>query len=260
MARVTTITNQKGGVGKTTTAHALATGLTYMGFKSLVVDLDPQGNITYTMGADSQQAGIYEALKGEINPLHAIQQTKQGDIIPSNLLLAGADLEFTQTGREYLLKDIIEPLKNKYDYIIIDTPPTLGILTINALTASDTVIIPMGTDIYSLQGLSQLYTTINKVNKYCNPALKIEGLLLTRYNGRAILNQELKDNIEQRARQINTSIFNTLIRESIALKEAQAEQRSIYTYAPKATTTQDYLLFIGEYIERGAKLSDKKEL
>lgn len=251
MAHITTVTNQKGGVGKTTTAHALATGLAYKGYKTLIIDLDPQGNITYTMGANADQAGIYEALRGETAPLQVIQHTPQGDIIPSNLLLAGADLEFTQTGREYLLKDIIEPLKSNYDYIIIDTPPTLGILTINALAASTDVIIPMGADIYSLQGLSQLYTTINKVKKYCNAILRIQGIVLTRHNARTILSQELKETIEQKAQQIETKLFNAVIRESISIKEAQAQQESIYTYAPKATATNDYLSFIGEYIERG---------
>lgn len=249
MARITAITNQKGGVGKTTTAHALATGLTQKGYKALVIDTDPQGNISYTMKADEQQSGIYEVLKGSIDALQAIQNTSQGDIIASTLLLAGADLEFTDTGREYLLKDITEPLKLNYDYIIIDTPPTLGILTINALTASDDIIIPMGADIYSLQGLSQLYSTINKVKRYCNSTLNIAGLLITRYNGRSILSKELREIIEDKANQLNAPIFTSVIREGIAIKEAQTQQESIFTVAPKSNPAYDYLSFINEYLQ-----------
>lgn len=249
MARITTIANQKGGVGKTTTAHALATGLTVKGYKTLTIDTDPQGNLSYTMRADDQQAGLYEILKGNINSAEAIQHTVQGDIIPSTLLLAGADMEFTDTGREYLLKDIVEPLRKIYDYIIIDSPPTLGILTINALTASNDVIIPMGADIYSLQGLSQLYNTVNKVKKYCNPSLNIAGLLITRYNGRTILSKDLREVIENKAVQIGAAFYNTVIREGVSIKEAQTQQDSIFKTDPNSNPAQDYLKFINEYLE-----------
>lgn len=249
MARVTAISNQKGGVGKTTTAHALVTGLIHKGYKALAIDTDPQGNLSYTIGADDQKAGVYEVLKGQVNPLEVIQHTEQGDIIPSTLLLAAADLEFTDTGREYLLKDAIKPLKEKFDYIIIDTPPTLGIITINALTASNDVIIPMGADIYSLQGLSQLHSTTNKVKKYCNPSLRIAGLLITRFSGRSILSKELKEVIEDKAGQIGTAPFKTVIREGVAVKEAQTQQASLFQTAPKSNPAQDYSLFIDEYIK-----------
>lgn len=249
MTRITTIANQKGGVGKTTTASALATGLTAKGFKTLIVDIDPQSNMSYTFGADDQQASIYEVLKGTATPQEAIQHTKQGDIISSTLLLAGADMEFTDTGREYLLKSFIEPLKNIYSHIIIDTPPTLGILTINALTASDDVIIPMGADIFSLQGLSQLYITIEKVRKFCNPNLKIAGLLITRYSGRTILSRDLKEVIGEKAAQINASVFSSVVREGIAVKEAQTQQQSVFESAPKSNPAQDYMEFIEEYLK-----------
>lgn len=254
MAHVTTITNQKGGVGKTTTAHALSTGLNIRGCKTLVIDTDPQGNLSYTYKVDNDKPAIYDVLKGNIEAFNAIQHTDQGDIIPSNILSAGADLEFTDTGREYILKDIIESLNGIYDYIIIDSPPTLGILTINALAASNDIIIPMGADIYSLQGLSQLYITINKVKKYCNPSLSIAGILITRYNGRSILSKELKEVIESKANQIKSVLFNTVIREGIAIREAQTQQDTVFNVAPKSNVAIDYLNFINEYIE-GVKMN-----
>lgn len=245
--RTTSVSNQKGGVAKTTTAWALVTGLTQNGCKALAIDTDPQGNLSYTMGADDQKAGIYEVFKGQADPFEVIQETRQGDVIASSLMLAAADLEFTNTGREYLLRDVILSLKERYEYIIIDTPPTLGILTINALTASDDVVIPMGADIYSLQGLSQLYNTINRVKRYCNPELNIAGLLITRFNGRTILSKDLKDVIKDKAQQIGTVPFSSVIREGIAIKEAQTQRESLFQNAPKSNPAQDYMLFINEY-------------
>lgn len=256
MSKVITVTNQKGGVGKTTTAHAIATGLSHRGRKALLVDLDPQSNLTFTMGADGRTATIYELFNNELtDPLQAIAHTTQGDIIPGSLLLAGADMEYTKPGREYILKEIIEPLKGGYDYIIIDTPPALGILTVNALTASNSLIIPMGADIYSLQGLSQLKGIIDNVRKYCNKDLAIDGLLITRYNNRAIINRDLKDAMETTAAQIETIVFDTMIREGIAIKEAQALQTTIYDNTPKANATKDYNSFIDELLRiwKGSK-------
>ena len=249
MARIIVVANQKGGVGKTTTANALACGLIGRGFKTLAVDCDPQGNLSYAMRADDQQEGLYEVMKGKAAPAEAIQRTEQGDIIPGSLLLAGADLEFTDTGREYLLREILGPFGNIYDYIIIDSPPTLGILTINALAAGDDVIIPMGADIFSLQGLSQLYNAISKVRKFCNPSLDIAGLLITRYNARTILSRDLREVIEEKAVQIGAHVYRAVIRESIAVKEAQTNQESIFKTSPGSNPAQDYHDFISEYLE-----------
>jgi chromosome partitioning protein len=253
MAHIITIANQKGGVGKTTTANALATGLILRGYKTLAIDTDPQGNLSYVMQADDQQEGLYEVLKGIKNSSEATQHTQQGDIIPSTLLLTGADMEFTDTGREYILKGILEPLEKNYDYIVIDSPPTLGILTINALTASNDIIIPMGADIFSLQGLSQLYNAISKVKKFCNPALNIAGLLITRYNGRTILSKDLREVIEQKAIKIGATVFNTIIREGISIKEAQTQQDSIFSNNPNSNPAQDYKDFVNEYLKGAGK-------
>lgn len=248
MARITTIINQKGGVGKTSTAHALATGLNHRNYKALVVDADPQGNLSYIMQTEAAK-GVYEAMKGT-PAADLIQHTGQGNILASTPALIGADLEFTQTGREYLIKDALEPIKSNYSHIIIDSPPTLGIMTINALTASTDIIIPMGADIFSLQGLGQLYETIGRVKRYCNPNLKIAGLLITRYARRAVLTRDLTEVIGDKAQQISAPIYKTQIREGIAVKEAQTMQTSLFDSHPKANPTADYNALIDEYLKQ----------
>lgn len=246
---ITAVSNQKGGVGKTSTAHALISGLTRRGYNTLAIDTDPQGNLTYAMGADENEPGVYELLKGKVTALDIVQHTPLGDIIPGNLLLAGADMEFADTGREYLLSEALDEAERYYEFIIIDSPPQLGILTINVLTAANDLIIPMGADIFSLQGLIQLYATINKVKKRCNPALEIAGLLITRYSGRSILSKELKETIRDRAGQIEANFFETVIREGVAVKEAQVQQTSVFSSSPRSNPAVDYEDFIEEYLK-----------
>lgn len=249
MSRITTITNQKGGVGKTTTSNALANALFLNKYKVLLIDMDPQANASYIMNVHEAKLNIYHVLKGEIKIEDAICKTEQCDILPSGILLAGADLEFSKTGREFILSDCLKSIKEKYDYIIIDTPPTLGILTINALTASNDVIIPMAADIFSLQGLSQLCITIEGVRKYCNPNLKISGILITRHNNRTILTKDLLEVIENKSKQIDIRVFETIIREGIAIRESQAQQNQIYKNLEKNNPAKDYLNFAKEYIK-----------
>lgn len=243
-----TVTNQKGGAGKTSTALALAAGLALRGYKVLSVDLDAQGNMTYTAGAKSAGATVLGVITGEIKARDAIQHTETGDIIPANKALFGADAFITDTGKEYRLKEALEPIQDEYDYIVVDTPPTLGILTINALTACQSVIIPAQADIYSLQGIEQLAETIKPVKKYTNPALTIEGILLTRYSSRSVLSRDVAEIAEQLAAKLGTKLFKTTIREAIAVKEAQINQQSLFSYAPKAKVTEDYSRFIAEVI------------
>jgi len=219
MAKTICITNQKGGVGKTTTTYALGLGLRKKGYKVLIVDLDPQGNLSFSVGAETEESiTIYEVLKGEYNAEEAIQHTPIIDIIPSNIVLSGVDLEFTHTGREFLLREALSNVQNIYDYIIVDTPPSLNILTVNAFALSNKIIIPMIADIFSLQGIAQLYETIDRVKRYCNPSINIEGILLTRYNKRIILSSEIKGTAEMIAKELNTTVFNTHIRSSISIK------------------------------------------
>lgn len=240
MKKVIAIINQKGGVGKSTTAEALAAGLHLKGYRVLSIDLDAQANLSYTAGASTNGATVLGVLTGEVKAADAIQQTATGDIIAASKALAGADAFISDTGKEYRLKEALEPISGAYDFIISDTPPALGILTINALTACDSVIIPAQADIYSLQGIEQLAETMKPVKKYCNPALSIEGILLTRYSPRSILSREVAELAEQLAARLETRLFKATIRDAVAVKEAQISQESIFNYAPKAKVTEDY--------------------
>ena len=154
------------------------------------------------------------------------------------------------TGREYRLKEALEPIRKTYDFVIIDTPPALGLLTINAMTASDNVIIAAQADIFSLQGIGQLSETIDAVKKYCNHGLKLMGILLTRHSGRAILSRDMTEMIEATAAQLGTFVYESVIRENISVKEAQASRTDIFSYAPKSNASKDYAAFVDELLER----------
>lgn len=242
------VINQKGGVGKSTTAQAIGAGLFLKGNKVLFIDLDAQGNLSYTLGADTQGNTIIDVLQQEVSPEEATQHINGADIIASSPSLAGADTVITATGKEYRLKEALEKINGQYDYCIIDTPPALGILTINALTACNGAIIPAQADIYSLQGISQLYSTIETVKKYCNPALQIKGIVLTRFSARAIISREVAEMIDQTAAQFQTKLYNTKIRECTAIKEAQAMQQNIFDYAPKSNAASDYTELVNEIL------------
>lgn len=251
---ILTVTNQKGGVGKTTTAAALNSGLMQRGFHTLLIDLDPQSNLTYSMNTANADLTTFEILAGTTTAKAAIVHTNQGDIIPASAGLTNIDAVLTRTGKEYRLSESIEPIKDNYDYIIIDTPPALSILTINALTACNAgVIIPAQADIYSLQGIGQLIQSIDTIKKYCNPNLFIKGILLTRYNARTVISKEIRAMIEETAAALSTKVFTAKIRECTAIKEAAACQQSIFTYSRHSNAAHDYNEFIDEL------LNDKKE-
>ena len=241
------IVNRRGGVGKTATAHAVGAGLALKGYKVLYIDLDSQCNLTYDVGAKPAPLTSMEVLSGTATAEEAIQHTEGGDIIPASPSLAIADTAIEGTGKEHRLREAIEGLE--YDYIIIDTPPALGVLTVNALTASDSAIIPAQAEVHSLQGIALLYEAIEAVQKYTNPNLKIAGILITRYNGRAILSKDMRANLEDTARDLGTKLYSTPIRECIAIKEAQAVQRDIYSYAPRSNATKDYSALLEELLE-----------
>ena len=243
------IINQKGGVGKSTTAFTLASGIKNKGYKTLCIDMDAQGNLSYTADANDDLLTIYDLLAEDADINQAIQHTKNFDLIASSKALSGADGFITDIGKEYKLKEILESVKNNYDYIIIDTPPALGIITVNALTACDSVIIPAQADIYSLQGIEQLSKTIHPIKKYCNDKLKIDGILLTRYSPRAILSREVAEIANDLAQNLNTKVFKSTIREAIAVKESQINKQSLFDYAPNSNVTNDYLNFINELLE-----------
>jgi len=257
--RIITIANQKGGVGKTTVAHCLTAGLNEKGYKTLAIDADPQGNLVYLMNGVVNAPGVYDVLKGTLPLKNAVQRTSQGDVIAGNRQLASADVEFTnEPGGNFILAEAIDPLNGVYDFIIIDTPPTLGFLTFCTLTAAHDVIIPMGADTLSLQGLSQLHSTITKVRKRCNPQLNIAGILVTRYNARTLLSQELRETIGQAAQTIGTTVFEGVIRETISIKEAQTKQTDIFSYAPAKGAAADFNAFIDEYLKENSKNGEEK--
>lgn len=241
-----TVTSQKGGVGKTTTAHAIGAGLSLKGYRVLFIDLDDQGNLSLVMRADKKKPTALDVLRDPKTVAEAIQHTEQGDIIASSRDLAGADNIITATGKEYRLREALEICSGNYDYCIIDTPPHLGILIVNALTASRGAIIPAKADLFSLQGLYQLQDTINAVKKYCNPELEILGIVLTMYKQRTIINRELADVVAQTAKDFNTKAFNTKIRDCTALQEASYSRIDIYRYAPRSNATADYTALIAE--------------
>jgi chromosome partitioning protein len=249
MARdIVTIVNQKGGVGKSTTAHALGIGLSIK-FKVLFIDLDGQGNLSYMLNADSEKPSVLDLLTNKVKVNEAIQCFSCADIIPSSPELAGADNVITATGKEYRLKESLEAVKGQYDYIIIDTPPSLNILTINALSAANSIIITAQADVFSLQAISQVSDTINTVKQYCNKSLHIKGILLTRYNDRTIISKDIATELEKAARGLNTKLFKAKIRENVAIKEAQAVQKSIYEYACDSNGAIDYKSFVNEYLK-----------
>ena len=244
---ILTITQQKGGTGKTTTAHAIAAGLSQRkGNKTLLIDLDPQGNLTYTLNADTTKPGTLELLTRQATAAEVIQHTPAGDIITGGQMLATIDQLLTQTGKEHRLSEQLKPIQGEYTHIIIDTPPALGTLTINALTAADSVIIPCTADAYSLQATGQIADTINTVKQYCNPRLKIAGILITRYNPRQVITRDITELLEQAAAALDTKVFKTRIREAVAIREAEASQQDIFSYSPKSNATLDYKNLIKE--------------
>lgn len=250
---VYSIINQKGGVGKSTTAQALAAGLSRKGKKVLVVDLDPQGNTTTTLGGKKDRVNALSLLLEEADPEESIQKIDCGDLIASTKALASADTLLTETGKEYKLKEALDPIKGKYDFVLIDTPPALGILTINALVVSDRAIIPAQADVYSLEGIADIAGTIKTVKKYCNSALTVEGILLTRYTARGGFNEECEDLAREMAASMNTKVFDTHIRENIAVKKAQAAKKNIFDYDAKSTAAASYAELIEEILKPHGK-------
>jgi len=248
MAVTYVVANQKGGIGKTTTATTLAGILAKKG-KTLLIDADPQGNSSSTYEAVIEdQATLYDVMvDSDKLPLEdAIQHLENGDIVASDPLLSKAEkmLDGDIEGL-YRLKDAIDEL-GEYEYIVIDTAPSLNVILYNSLIAADQVIIPVMADAYSLQGLNQLCDTIKAVQRRQNPGLKIAGLLLVKFAGRSKLEREVEAELEEISRDLGTKLFNTRIRECVKTKEAQTKKKLLINYAPKCTTMQDYLSFAKE--------------
>ena len=247
MSAIITITNQKGGVGKTTTASALMDGLCQRGARVLGVDLDPQGSLGFCLGLDIENcATIYDVLKGTRDVREVIISSDCGDVLPSNILLSGAELEFNRPGREFLLKTCLSEVADDYDYVIIDTPPALNVLTVNAYVACDGLIVPMAPEILSLLGVSQIRETIDTVRRCYNSRLRVLGIVLNKYNQRFTLNREVLDMAEQIAKQLDTKVFQSRIRSGVAVAESPAHGESVLSYAPDSKVARDFRLLLNE--------------
>ena len=252
--KIIALTNQKGGVAKTTTAFTLAAGLAERGRRVLMVDMDAQSNLSLAAGVNlfDMPYTLYDVFKGTVPDglPGIIQEVKPGlNIVTSGLKMASADMDFTQMGREYMLKNELATVSGSYDYAVIDTPPTLGVATMNALAAADEIIIPTTADVFALQGISQLNGFIQNVRKYCNPGLKVSGLLLTRYNGRTNIAKALEDTIARAAEQLNTKVFKTRVRQSVTVMETQLQRITLFEAAPGTPVAADYKEFIDEYMK-----------
>ena len=248
MKKIIAITNQKGGVGKTTTALSLLGALQQRGYRTLGVDLDPQGSLGFSTGLDIENAiTVYDVLKGTHTVQEAIVKTDGlGDMIPSNILLSTAELEFNVPGREFLLRNQLDQVRNQYDYIIIDTPPALNVLTVNAYVAAEGLIIPMAPEILSLLGISQIRETVDTVRRYYNPNLEVLGILLNRYSLRLVLNREVEEMTRSIAKKLDTKVFRTKIRSSVAVAESPAHGESVMSYAPRSKPALDFNALLNE--------------
>ena len=252
MGRIIAIANQKGGVGKTTTTINLSACLAEAGKKVLTIDMDPQGNTTSGLGVDKNECEntVYELILEECSFQESLVHTEfEGlDLIPSNVNLAGAEIELLNIeNREYVLHNEIEKVKDDYDFIIIDCPPSLNMLTVNAMTTATTVLVPIQCEYYALEGLTQLMYTINLVQERLNPLLKMEGVVFTMYDARTNLSLQVVENVKEN---LDTTIYKTIIPRNVRLAEAPSHGKPINVYDSRSTGAESYRLLAQEVIDR----------
>lgn len=252
MGRVIAVANQKGGVGKSTTAINLSACLAEKGKKVLTIDIDPQGNTTSGLGVDknSVENTLYELLleQADVKDVIVKDAVENVDLIPSNVNLSGAEIELIGVEeKEYILKKIIDKIRRKYDYIIMDCPPSLSMLTINALTAATSVLVPIQCEYYALEGLSQLIHTIELVQERLNKRLKIEGVVFTMYDARTNLSLQVVENVKEN---LNQNIYKTIIPRNVRLAEAPSYGQPITIYDSKSSGAESYRLLAEEVINR----------
>ena len=253
MGRVIAVANQKGGVGKSTTAINLSACLAEKGKKVLAIDIDPQGNTTSGLGVDKNNVEntLYELLLGEAEAKDTIVKdvVENVDLIPSNVNLSGAEIELIGVDeKEYIMKKIIDKVRRKYDYIIMDCPPSLNMLTINALTAANSVLVPIQCEYYALEGLSQLIHTIELVKERLNKKLVMEGVVFTMYDARTNLSLQVVENVKDN---LDQTIYKTIIPRNIRLAEAPSHGLPINLYDPRSTGAESYMLLADEVIHKG---------
>ncbi|MCH2391521.1 MAG: AAA family ATPase [Nitrospinales bacterium] len=263
MSKIISVANQKGGVGKTTTAINLAACLALSGQKVLIIDIDPQGNASSGLGVNlrESQKGIYELLAGNASLDQVIYPTEIDTlkIIPSNVDLAGAEIELVgRDHREKILSMALNGVNAEYEFIVIDCPPSLGLLTLNALTVSQSVLIPMQCEYYALQGLSQLLKTLQRIKKSINPNLKVEGILLTMYDNRTLLTSQVENQVKK---YFSEFLMKTIIPRNIRLSEAPSHGKPIVLYANRSKGSDSYVELAQEVIQRtkGEMVSPKTE-
>ena len=256
MGRIIAIANQKGGVGKTTTAINLSATLAEAGQKVLAVDFDPQGNETSGLGLEKEnlEQTVYELLIGDCKLSDCLVKEVQPnlDVIPSNVNLAGAEIELLEMDdKEKILRGFLRRIKKNYDFIIIDCPPSLSLLTINALVAADTVLVPIQCEYYALEGLNQVMKTIQLVKKGLNPKLEMEGVVFTMYDSRTNLSNEVVQSVRE---SLNENIYNTMIHRNVRLAEAPSYGKPITLYDTRSVGAEDYRMLAAEVIKRGEEL------
>jgi chromosome partitioning protein len=250
MSKIISVSNQKGGVGKTTTALSLSAALGVLEKKVLLIDMDPQSNATSGLGIDSNEASLssYDLISGNSKPSKLIIQTSSPnlDIIPAKIDLVGLEIEIvSKSDREYLLKNALKSIKETYDFIIIDCPPSLGLITLNALTCSNSVIIPIQCEYFALEGLGKLLNTIKGVQKVHNPDLSLEGILLTMFDSRLRLSNQVKEDVRKH---FGNVVFNTIIPRNVSLGEAPSHGESILVYNATSKGSKSYLKFAQEIV------------
>ncbi len=253
MAKIVSFINEKGGVGKTTSTNLIASCLKSKGHKVLCIDFDPQGHLSFSMGADTREhSTIYDVLKRKAKPQYAVQKTDVTDIIPANAMLKSIEREFTLSGNEKLLSNAIQQISGAYHYILIDSPPELGLLSANALIASDIVLIPCLPDGYSLKGVVNVHETISRIKSAFNPKLKVGGIFFVRYYPREKLSQSAASALNKVAATLKIPVLNTKIRHSNIINSATSvNQLDVFAQNFKSNAISDYKALVNELLKKG---------